>query len=597
MKTKLTTLRQGGALLLLLTTLNPHLSSLFAQGTAFTYQGRLNDGANPANGTYDLRFIVFDNSAGGNQQGPLLTNSATSVSNGLFTVTLDFGNQFPGAGRWLEFAVRTNGNGSFFTLIPRQPLTPAPYAITAGAVVSGGITGTYGNAVTFNNANNNFSGAFSGNGANVTNVNAATLGGLSSSNFWKSFGNAGTTPGTQFLGTTDNLPMEFKVNGTRALRLEPNPNAPNVIGGASVNVVANGVMGATIGGGGEATDHYTNRVTADFGTVSGGAQNVAGPLSVVGGGGYNTASGTETTISGGEGNTASGDQATVGGGNANTASGQAATVVGGSVNTASGDYSTVGGGTLNTASGDYSTAMGYRAKANHYATYVWADDSQTADFSSTADEQFLIRAKGGVGIGLNNPASQLHVASASGQPQLQITQTTTSDYTRLRMNVAGSPSWEMDVSPGATPALSWWTATLKMNLDYNGNLTTSGTVNGSSARNVKEHFSPVSARDVLEKVSSWPITEWNYITDGETLRHIGPMAQDFYAAFNVGTDDKHISMVDADGVALAAIRGLNQKLAEQEASLKKKDSELEELRRVVAELQKAVRTITNETQD
>src|SRR6266550_695224 len=77
--------------------------SASAQGTAFTYQGRLNDGANPASGIYDLRFAIYDST---NQPGTLIagpvTNSATGVSNGLFTVTLDFGNQFPGANRFLE---------------------------------------------------------------------------------------------------------------------------------------------------------------------------------------------------------------------------------------------------------------------------------------------------------------------------------------------------------------------------------------------------------------------------------------------------------------------------------------------------------------
>src|ERR1700744_3800321 len=90
------------------------------QGTAFTYQGRLNDGTNFASGNYDLRFAVFDTITTGTQQGPPLTNSPTPITNGLFTVTLDFGNQFPGTARYLEIGVRTNGAGSFFTLNPRQ---------------------------------------------------------------------------------------------------------------------------------------------------------------------------------------------------------------------------------------------------------------------------------------------------------------------------------------------------------------------------------------------------------------------------------------------------------------------------------------------
>src|SRR5687767_471244 len=100
----------------------------FAQGTAVTYQGRLNYRAVAADGIYDLRFALYDTLTLGTQQGPILTNTATAVSNGLFTATLDFGNQFPGADRWLEIGVRTNGGDSFFTLSPRQQITATPYA-------------------------------------------------------------------------------------------------------------------------------------------------------------------------------------------------------------------------------------------------------------------------------------------------------------------------------------------------------------------------------------------------------------------------------------------------------------------------------------
>ena len=119
-------------LILTLSTLNPQLSTLFAQGTAFTYQGRLNDGANPANGRYDLKLGLFNAATNGTLvSSDYATNSATTVSGGLFTVTLDFGDVFAGPSRWLEIAVRTNGGGAFSTLSPRQQLTPIPYAIRA----------------------------------------------------------------------------------------------------------------------------------------------------------------------------------------------------------------------------------------------------------------------------------------------------------------------------------------------------------------------------------------------------------------------------------------------------------------------------------
>lgn len=149
---------------------------LFAQGTAFTYQGRLNDGAAPANGSYDLTFSLFNTNLNGTPLVGPVTNSAISISNGLFTVMIDFGSSvWNGQTNWLEIGVRTNGAAGFNTLAPRQQVTPTPYAITAegvaGVIPSGNISGTYGNQVAFNNANNNFTGI----GSNLTTLNASQL--------------------------------------------------------------------------------------------------------------------------------------------------------------------------------------------------------------------------------------------------------------------------------------------------------------------------------------------------------------------------------------------------------------------------------------
>ncbi|MBK7997591.1 MAG: hypothetical protein IPK15_02355 [Verrucomicrobia bacterium] len=107
-----------------------------AQGTAFTFQGRLNDGAGPATGNYDLRFTLHDTLAGGSQIGSPLTNAPVGVTNGLFTVRLDFGpTAFTGASRWIQVSVRTNGSAAAHTLLaPRQPVTAAPYSVLAGNI-------------------------------------------------------------------------------------------------------------------------------------------------------------------------------------------------------------------------------------------------------------------------------------------------------------------------------------------------------------------------------------------------------------------------------------------------------------------------------
>lgn len=127
------------AALLLLSTFHLQLSTLFAQGTAFTYQGQLKDGPGPANGSYDLTFSLFGVSSGGSAVGGPVIHLATPVTDGLFTVSLDFGTgKFTGLARWLEIGARTNGSGSFATLTPRQPLTPTPYATYAASARTGG---------------------------------------------------------------------------------------------------------------------------------------------------------------------------------------------------------------------------------------------------------------------------------------------------------------------------------------------------------------------------------------------------------------------------------------------------------------------------
>jgi hypothetical protein len=124
--------------------INTSFSPAVAQGTAITYQGRLLDGADPVTGYFDLRFHVYSAATGGSVLGGPVTNAPVAVTNGLFTVVIDFGaNVFTGSSNWLQVGVRTNGSTSAYTaLSPRDQLTPTPYAIFAESASSAGLSGT-----------------------------------------------------------------------------------------------------------------------------------------------------------------------------------------------------------------------------------------------------------------------------------------------------------------------------------------------------------------------------------------------------------------------------------------------------------------------
>jgi hypothetical protein len=116
--------------------------SASAQGTAFTYQGRLNSGGSPANGNYDIAFSLYAVNAGGGAIAGPVTNSAVVVTNGLFTTTVNFGNVFTGASNWLQIAVSSNGANAFSNLLPRQQSTPVPYAVYAESANATNLVGT-----------------------------------------------------------------------------------------------------------------------------------------------------------------------------------------------------------------------------------------------------------------------------------------------------------------------------------------------------------------------------------------------------------------------------------------------------------------------
>jgi hypothetical protein len=439
--------------------------------------------------------------------------------------------------------------------------------------------------------------AFVGGGAGLTSLNASQLtsgtvpdarlgaGVARTQQVWLVGGNSGTTPGTHFLGTSDNQPVEFKVNGQRALRLEPHTNSPNVLGGSPFNVITNGNYGAVIAGGG--SSDKPNRVGGNYATVGGGA--------------WNTASGDLATVSGGWYSTSSADLATVGGGAWNTASGTAATVAGGSANTASGAWATVSGGYKNTASGDYSLAAGRHAKANHAGAFVWADSADT-DFASTRSNQFNLRATGGVRVDTGSgPGISLSAAdtplitrgwdafgpTAPAAKQGHGRWGLFMEAFRLALGIPDDVGGRyFEVAKYSTNG----TSTPLMTVNQGGTVTATA-FNPTSDRAAKENFAPVDCGEVLEKVVALPLARWNFKQE-PGVAHLGPVAQDFHAAFGLGADDKHIATVDADGVALAAIQGLNEKAevrsAKSEAGIRELKAENAALRAELEQLKQLV---------
>ncbi len=356
---------------------------------------------------------------------------------------------------------------------------------------------------------------------------------------WNLGGNRATRGDRDYIGTNDREPFTLRVNGARALRLEPTKGSPNILAGDAKNSIAPAVIGGTVSGGGSISN--PNQVKRNYGTVGGGVGNqaaheyttVAGGFgnqaegfdATIAGGQDNVATGSGSTIAGGFTNVTSGSFSSIGGGANNIAAGNVAVVGGGFGNEARGSYAAVPGGSLNLAKGDYSYAAGRRAKANHGGSFVWAD-AQNADFASTGQNQFLIRAQGGVGINVPNPVFPLQLAG------------------------------------GAYSTGSQW-------------------VNASD-RNLKENFEPADAQTILERVAALPIQVWNYRTEDDSVKHVGPVAQDFYQAFALGNDDVSISTGDASGIALAAIQALHQ--------------ENQTLREANQDLQDRLQTIENQLQ-
>lgn len=613
-------------------------SRALSQGTAFTYQGQLTSAGQPANGSYDLRAILYNADIGGSQVGPIVTNLAVPVTAGLFTTPFDFGpGIFNGAARWLELGVRPAGSDAFTTLAPRQPLAPAPYALYAltpagpkGDQGDPGATGAQGPV-----GPQGPKGDTGDKGATGAAGLAGPAGPPGSADAWSRTGNAGTNPSSNFIGTTDSAALVLRAGNQNVLRLEGRAEGLRIIGGRDNFVNSASTNSAILSG-----RHNSIADAAHESVVLGGVDNIISRdqrSAFIGGGarnnilqdnqhavivgGRDNEIGTNVVISlvvgGGEnqiGNNVDGGLM-VGGfrndilGSPNPNRREIAPVlVGGSDNEIGresswtvilgGDNNRIGtncpstiilGGTNNLVADNagYSLAAGRRSRVNHLGAFVFAD-GQNASFASAGENTFNIRAAGGIHV--SSDTSQYFGSTVRQMLNLWGTSYgvgVQSSTLYFRTDDTGGFSWFRG-GVHSNNANSPGTGGVEMMRLNSGGLRVNGTFVSASDRNLKENFKPVNARAVLEKVAALPLSEWNYKED-RASRHVGPMAQDFYAAFGVGPDDKHIATVDADGVALAAIQGLNQKLAEQSAALHERDARIARLESELAELRGLVR--------
>lgn len=619
-----------------------------AQDTAFTYQGHLLEGGAPAEGSYSMRFQLYTAETEGSPASDPLETAAVSVAEGLFTVLLDWGvAAFEQPDLWLEIEVRTNStDSSYVRLSPRQQVTAVPRALVAyqAAVATQATTISSGAVTSDTIAPNSILATHIAEGQLVTSLNGLhdevqleagtnillSLTGPSSLAIhnlsWGLQGNGGTDPATHFIGTTDPVPLELRVNAERVLRLERTTNygnRVNVIAGHSDNHVPSPFIGIVIAGGGakygDSVDgDWTHQVESDASTISGGMANRIGTNS------------TFATIAGGLSNviTSKAFEAVIGGGRQNRIEPNADHgVIAGGLNNTLGEFSyfsTVSGGWTNRILGVYSTISGgvenYVGGAGHYSTIGGGAQNRVEDGTITGTiaggGNNVIRAESrrssigggksneihersphstiGGGLantigadaegavipgGISNRVDGIHAFAAGHLAQAA--------HPGAFVWADGNPFPFPSIAPNEVAVRATGGVRLISAVDAGGVPTAgvvldpgSGSWSALSDRRAKTAFESIDPNQILEQVNELPIQTWQYRAEAESTRHLGPTAQDFHQAFRLGTGDRTISMVDADGVSLAAIQGLYRRLQQQEAEIRKLRRQLEQLESV-----------------
>jgi hypothetical protein len=524
---------------------------LSGQAATFNYHGNLQDAGKPANGRYDIELTLYSAADGGKAIAGPLTLYKVDVHEGAFNAEAPFASlQNVPQQAWLGVRVRATGESEFAALGARA-------SVGADAVTSSVCPGA-----------------------------------------WTLNGNAGNPSGS-YIGTADASNLVFKINALQVAMAYFNSGSslPNWIGGGSYNNGSGG-DGSFVGGGGSSTVVANRNLVGPFSAIVGGDANQAGIGATNG----------RAFVGGGTGNKANSDYATIAGGSGNTARSAGATVGGGMGNTAGPDpvyggpqTSTVAGGYMNTALWGAAVGGGYNNIAHGQASVIGGGNNNRAyDYTSA-----VVGGEGNVAYsgfdvvlgGTDNLAGGGQSLAAGSGARVRISGPVpstlpdgvmASDYTGSNsIDDGGTFMWADTTAAQASAPFNSNGANKFLVLATGGvdfvtgrNLSTLAWTSGAhlaagggswssiSDRNLKTDFSDIDAESVLENIIALPISTWRYKAQDAAIRHIGPMAQDFYAAFKVGEDERHITQVDEGGVALAAIQGLNKKLEAENAQLR-----------------------------
>ncbi|GAA6184275.1 tail fiber domain-containing protein [Aliiglaciecola sp. NS0011-25] len=241
---------------------------------------------------------------------------------------------------------------------------------------------------------------------------------------------------------------------------------------------------------------------------------------------------------------------------------------------------------------------------------------------SAPNNSLFVNTNGAIGLGTASPSARLDIISTSGKADINLKSsnstntpnwTIANNFDELRFSIPGSGAVEASlnnlgnfttlgtIAPSdfllRGDSVDWriinnfdtlrfsipGSGTVEAQLDASGNLAISGTLTQGSSRTYKTNILPIDVDSIIAKLANLPMATWSYLNNTE-VQHIGPMAEDFYAAFEFGADEKHIAPGDMAAIALITAKKLNEDTVSLSEKVQQKDAEISELKSQLADL-------------